>query len=288
MILTREVLISIKIKRMIYVVIIGLVLGYLFLVGFVYIRQGSMLYYPSREIEATPKNIGLDFEEITLKTTDGINISAWYIPAEHERGVLLFCHGNAGNISHRLDSIRIFHGLNLSVLIFDYRGYGKSKGSPTEKGTYIDAESAWDYLVNVKHIRPEKIVLFGRSLGSAVAAEVALRRRAGAVILESGFTSVPDLGAKFFPHLPVKLISRYHYSSIVKVNRITIPKLFIHSQQDELIPFEQGIRLFENAAEPKEFLQIAGGHNDGFLISGNAYIAGLDSFISKYLVPPNQ
>jgi len=283
MILTREVLIPIKIKRMIYVVIIGLVLGYLFLVGFVYIRQGSMLYYPSREIEATPRNIGLDFKEITLKTKDGINISAWYIPAERERGVLLFCHGNAGNISHRLDSIRIFHDLNLSVLIFDYRGYGKSKGSPTENGTYLDAESAWDYLVNVRHVKPEKVILFGRSLGSAIAAETAIRRKAGAIIIESGFTSIPDLGAKFFPHLPVRLISRYHYSTIDKVSMLDIPKLFIHSRQDELIPFEQGIRLFEKASAPKEFLQITGSHNEGFLTSGRVYTEGLDSFITKHL-----
>lgn len=272
-----------KIKRMIYVVIIGLVLGYLFLVGFVYIRQGSMLYYPSREIEATPGNIGLDFKEITLKTKDGINISAWYIPAERERGVLLFCHGNAGNISHRLDSIRIFHDLNLSVLIFDYRGYGKSKGSPTENGTYLDAESAWDYLVNVRHVKPEKVILFGRSLGSAIAAETAIRRKAGAIIIESGLTSIPDLGAKFFPHLPVRLISRYHYSTIDKVGMIDIPKLFIHSRQDELIPFEQGIRLFEKASAPKEFLQITGSHNEGFLTSGRVYTEGLDSFITKHL-----
>lgn len=283
MILTREVLIPIKIKRMLYVVIIGLVLGYLFLVGFVYIRQGSMLYYPSREIEATPGNIGLDFKEITLKTKDDINISAWYIPAEAERGALLFCHGNAGNISHRLDSIRIFHDLNLSVLIFDYRGYGKSKGSPTENGTYLDAESAWDYLVNVRHVKPEKIILFGRSLGSAIAAETAIRRKAGAIIIESGFTSIPDLGAKFFPHLPVRLISRYHYSTIDKVGMIDIPKLFIHSRQDELIPFEQGIRLFEKASAPKEFLQITGSHNEGFLTSGRVYTEGLDSFITKHL-----
>ncbi|MEK6653204.1 MAG: alpha/beta hydrolase [Nitrospirota bacterium] len=283
MILTREVLISIKIKRMIYVVIIGLVLGYLFLVGFVYIRQGSMLYYPSREIEATPWNIGLDFEEISLKTKDGINISAWYIPAENERGVVLFCHGNAGNISHRLDSTLIFHDLNMSVLIFDYRGYGKSEGSPTENGTYLDAESAWDYLVNVRHVKPEKIILFGRSLGSAIAAETAIRRKAGAIIIESGFTSIPDLGAKFFPQLPVRLISRYHYSTIDKVSMIDIPKLFIHSRQDELIPFEQGIRLFEKASAPKEFLQITGSHNDGFLISGKIYIDGLNIFITKYL-----
>jgi uncharacterized protein len=267
---------------MLIVISIGLISGYLVLVAFVYVRQGKMLYFPMKEIEQTPKDIGLDFEEITLRTKDGINISAWYIPAKNERGSLLFCHGNAGNISHRLDSIRIFHELGLSVLIFDYRGYGKSDGSPTEKGTYIDAEAGWDYLVNVKKAAPEKIIIFGRSLGSAVAAETALRHKAGALIIESGFRSVPDLGSRFFPYLPVKLISRYHYSTINKIGKINIPKLFIHSPGDEVIPFDHGLALYKNAAEPKEFLGITGGHNEGFLISGEKYTDGLDKFIKKY------
>ncbi len=272
-----------KTKRMMYTIIIGIVLGYLFLVAFTYLIQDRILYHPASEIAATPKSIGLDFEEITLKTEDGVDISAWYVPAQSERGVMLFCHGNAGNISHRLDSIRIFHELNLSVLIFDYRGYGKSKGSPTEKGTYLDAEAAWDYLVNSLHYHPEKIIIFGRSLGSAVAAETALKHKPAALFIESGFKSVPELGAKAFPYLPVKLISRFHYSTIDKIDKIESPKLIIHSRQDELIPFEHGRALFEKAKEPKEFLPIAGGHNNGFLTSGKVYVNGLDKFISRYL-----
>ncbi len=272
-----------NVKRMLFLVIVSLATGYLLLVSYAYVTQGGMLYFPSREIEATPCDIGLDFQELTLRTRDGVDISAWYIPAEDERGLVLFCHGNAGNISHRLDSIKIFHGLGLGVLIFDYRGYGKSKGSPDEEGTYRDAEAAWDYLINVLHVKPEKIVLFGRSLGSAVAAELALRKQAGALIMESAFTSVPDLGKKFFPYLPVRLISRYHYESISKVGRIKLPKLFIHSPGDEIVPYAQGVRLFEGATDPKEFLRITGGHNEGFLLSGNVYIDGLDAFISEHL-----
>ncbi|MBI5641010.1 MAG: alpha/beta hydrolase [Nitrospirae bacterium] len=270
-------------KKVIYAVLIGILLGYVVLVAFVFARQGSMLYFPERVISNTPKEIGLDYQELSFGTKDDVTISAWYIPAEHERGVLLFCHGNAGNISHRLDSIRIFHDLNLSILIFDYRGYGKSGGSPTEKGTYLDAEAAWDYLVKVLHVRPEKIILFGRSLGSAVAAELALRRKAGAVIMESGFTSIPDLGEKFFPHLPVRMISRYHYASGDKMSGISIPKLFIHSPQDELIPFEHALILFNKASHPKEFLEIRGSHNEGFLSSGSLYRDGLERFLSRYL-----
>lgn len=270
---------------MVYTIIIGMALGYLLLVGFVYLRQDSMVYYPTKDIEGTPSDIGLKYEEITLKTKDSINLSAWYVPAKDERGVVLFCHGNAGNISHRLDSIRIFHDLGLSVLIFDYRGYGRSEGSPTEEGTYLDAESAWEYLVNVKGVRPEKIILFGRSLGSAVAAELALRHPAAGIIIESGFKSIPELGAKFFPYLPIRLISRFQYSTIDKVSMINMPKLFIHSPQDEMIPYEHGAALFEKAAEPKEFLQITGGHNEGFQTSGKVYTDGLDRFISKAIRP---
>jgi fermentation-respiration switch protein FrsA (DUF1100 family) len=273
---------SIRIMRMFAIVITALLLGYGLLVAFVYLRQAKMLYFPTRQIEASPADIGLPFDEITLRTPDGLKLSAWYIPAENAKGFLIFCHGNAGNISHRLDSIRIFHQLGLNVLIFDYRGYGRSEGEPTEKGTYLDAEAAYDFLVNTQGAAPSRIIIFGRSLGSAVAAELAVRRSAGALIIESGFTSVPDLGKKLFPHMPVRLISRFHYATIEKVGRQGLPKLFIHSPDDEIIPYAQGRKLFEVAAGPKEFLAIRGGHNEGFLISGDIYRSGLRRFISEY------
>jgi fermentation-respiration switch protein FrsA (DUF1100 family) len=263
--------------------LICLISGYLVLIVYVYAKQGSMLYFPTREIKATPLDIGLQYEELTLRTTDRVDISAWYIPAEHPRGFLLFCHGNAGNISDRLSSIRLFHDLGLGVLIFDYRGYGKSQGSPDEEGTYRDAEAAWHYLVKTLHVSPRRVIVFGRSLGSAVAAELALRKEVRAVIMESGFTSVSDLGKQFFPHLPVKLISRYYYTSIDKVGLVEMPRLFIHSPDDEMVPYEQGVRLFERAAGPKHFLRLTGGHNEGFLLSGEAYRRGLDDFFTKYL-----
>jgi uncharacterized protein len=271
-----------SLKRMLTTVVIGLALGYFALVAFVYVRQPKMLYFPTKEIENTPAAIGLSFDEVKLKTADGLTITAWHIPAPDARAVLLFCHGNAGNISHRLDSIRIFHDLGLSVLIFDYRGYGRSEGEPTEKGTYLDAEAAWNFLVKDKGIDPARMVIFGRSLGSAVAAELAMRKKAGALIIESGFTSIPDLGRKYYPHMPVSLITRFHYATIDKVSSLALPKLFIHSSEDEIIPYDQGMRLFEKAAEPKEFLKLRGDHNEGFLLSGELYINGLQQFISKY------
>lgn len=271
-----------KLRKIIYAALAIFALGYLFTMGSVYVRQDGMLFLPDKEISQTPQEIGLRFEDITLTTKDGVRIAAWFVPAEHERGVVLFCHGNAGNISHRVGSIGIFHNLGLSVLIFDYRGYGKSEGSPSEKGMYLDAEAAWAYLVNARQINPEKIIIIGRSMGSAVAAELALNHKAGALVMESAFTSIPDMGSKHYPYLPIKLISRFQYDSINKVNRITIPKLFIHSPQDEVIPFEHGVALFKKAREPKEFLQITGNHNTGVIASGKIYTEGLNRFITKH------
>ncbi|MGW8272982.1 MAG: alpha/beta hydrolase, partial [Thermodesulfovibrionales bacterium] len=181
------------------------------------------------------------------------------------------------------DSIKIFHELRLSVMIFDYRGYGRSEGVPSERGTYLDAEAAWTYLARDRGVRPETVVVFGRSLGGAVAAHLALDHSAAALIVESAFTSVPDLGADLFPYLPVRLICRFRYPTAEFVKRIPIPKLFIHSPDDEVIPYRYGERLLAIGAEPKEFLRISGGHNEGFLESGRLYREGLDSFIGRVL-----
>ena len=272
-----------KMGKMLISAGIILFLSYALILAIVYFKQERLLYFPEKEILQTPNNISLKYDEINFKTKDGFNISGWYIPAKIEKGVLLFCHGNAGNISHRLESINIFNSLNLSILIFDYRGYGKSEGKPSEHGTYFDAEAAWDYLVNVKGKSPKEIIIFGRSLGGAVAAETAMRKNPAALIMESCFTSVPDLGKRFYPWLPVKLISRFKYSTINKIGSINCPKLIIHSPEDEIIPFMHGKALYENAFHTKEFLKIKGGHNEGFLISGKAYNDGLKIFLEKYL-----
>jgi fermentation-respiration switch protein FrsA (DUF1100 family) len=261
-------------------------IGYAVLAVALFFYQPNLLYFPdmpTREIEATPADIGLDFEPLTLVTRDDEELDAWFIPADHARGVLLFCHGNAGNISHRLESIRVFHELGLSVLIFDYRGYGQSSGKPTEKGSYRDADAAWHYLVTQRGIPAEHIILFGRSLGASVAADLATRQSAAAVILESGFTSVPDLAAKFYPWLPVRWLSRYQYDTRKKLADIHSPVLIVHSRDDEIISYANGERLFEAANEPKQFLELRGGHNDGFFVSGKDYIQGLDSFLEMIL-----
>ncbi len=268
-------------KAMLANTLLILLLSYAAIVVLMYLRQGSMLYLPQKELLTTPKNIHLPYEALRLRTSDGITISGWYVPAEKERAALIFCHGNAGNISGRLDSIAVFHRLGLSVMIFDYRGYGESEGRPSEPGTYLDAEAAWNYLTDVKETPPGRIIVFGRSLGGAVAAELALRRPPAALILEAGFTSVPDIGSTYYPWLPVRLLSKFKYASVEKVGAISCPKLIIHSPQDEIIPYAHGRKLFEVAGEPKTFLEITGGHNDGFLVSGSTYTDGLNDFVTE-------
>ena len=261
-------------------------IGYAVLAVALFFYQPNLLYFPdmpTREIEATPGDIGLGFEAITLATRDDEQLDAWFIPANDARGVVLFCHGNAGNISHRLVSIQLFHELGLSVLIFDYRGYGQSSGKPTEKGTYRDADAAWHYLVEQRGIPAEHIILFGRSLGASIAADLATRQSAAGVILESAFTSVPDVAAQLYPWLPVRWLSRYQYDTRKKLADIHSPVLIAHSRDDEIISYSNGERLFEAANEPKQFLQLRGGHNDGFFVSGKDYIQGLDGFLEMFL-----
>ncbi|KAF0180719.1 MAG: alpha/beta hydrolase fold protein [Nitrospirae bacterium] len=256
-------------------------LVYLGLCAYYYALQGRMIYLPDTALTATPNDIGLNYENITLNTADGLALFAWFVPAPKARATLLFCHGNAGNISNRLDSIRIMHSLGLNVLIFDYRGFGQSEGEPDEQGTYADADAAWDHLVGARKIAPQTIVIFGHSLGSSVAAETAMRHRdAGGLILESGFISLSDIGKKILPYLPIDLLLRYKYATGEKVGKIHMPKLIIHSPDDEVIPFQHGIELYRNASHPKYFLEIRGSHNSGFLTSGEIYTDGLDRFIA--------
>lgn len=255
--------------------------GFLALLFF---NQSKMVYLPQRDLTASPAAVGLRYEEVSFRAKDGVMLHGWFIPSDAARGVLLFCHGNAGNISHRLDSLRIFHRLGLSVFIFDYRGYGRSEGEPTEEGTYRDAEGAWDHLTLERGVPPQAIVIFGRSLGGSIAARSAMNHPAGALILESAFSSFKEAAEDVYPWLPVRLLARYDYDTAAFIARIRCPVLVIHSREDELIPFRHGERLFSAAKEPKAFLEIIGGHNDGFLRSGRAYEEGLNAFLTRYLV----
>lgn len=263
-------------------VLLFVALPYAALVAFLWLRQESMLFLsdmPSREIVATPADIGLRYEPLRLPTADGETLDAWFVPAPGERAVLLFFHGNAGNISHRLDSVKIFHDLGLSVLIIDYRGYGQSTGRPTEPGTYEDARAAWRYLVEDRHIPAQRIVLFGRSLGGAVATWLATNVTPRALIIESAFRSVPDMAAQIYWFLPVRWLARLQYPVEAMLPQVDAPVLVIHSRDDEIIPFAHGEALYAAAPEPKRLLELQGDHNSGFLQSRARYTAGIDAFL---------
>jgi hypothetical protein len=182
-----------------------------------YVLLGVMLFFmqermvflarmPGRQLEATPRDAGFDYVDVNFETADGLSLHGWYVYAHNPRGTILFLHGNAGNISHRLDSIAIFHELGLDTFIIDYRGYGQSEGKPSEEGTYRDAEAAWQYLVTQRGKDPERIIMFGRSIGGAVAAWLATKHKPAALIVESSFTSAVDMAAQLYPFMPVRLI----------------------------------------------------------------------------------
>ena len=264
--------------------------SYAVLVALVYVFQGRLLYLPNlggRGLHATPADIGVAFEDVRFTTRDRVSLHGWFVPARDAATVLLFCHGNGGNISHRLDSIRIFHDLGLSVFIFDFRGYGLSEGHPTEEGTYRDAEAAWDYLIEAGGYSHDRIVVYGHSLGAAIAAQVARGRQPAALILESPFVSVTEVARRHYRFLPVRWLSRFEYATAAYVRDVHAPTLVIHSPQDEIIPVEQGREVFEHANEPKAFLEISGDHNAGFLLSGARYTQGLQQFLREHVATTN-
>ena len=261
-------------------IVLTLYLGFMLLI---FIFQGKLVYFPGKEVGDTPGSIGLHYEDVYLVTDDKIKIHGWYVPHPDAKATLLFFHGNAGNISHRIESIFIFYNIGLSVFIIDYRGYGNSDGRPSEHGTYRDAMAAWNYLVDERHLRPDEIIVFGRSLGGAVAASLAAKVTPAAVILESTFTSIKELGTHYYPYLPVSWISRIHYPVDEHITSFNCPVLIIHSHQDELVPVRFGQRLFEYALEPKMFLSISGTHNGGFLLSKDVYVKGIKHFFKTYM-----
>ncbi|MBU0714492.1 MAG: alpha/beta hydrolase [Verrucomicrobia bacterium] len=248
-----------------------------------FFRQSHMVYFPLVPVMQKPSDVGLAYESVALMTADDTRLAGWYVPCEGARGTVLMCHGNGGNIGDRLHPISLFHGLGLNVLVFDYRGYGESTGKPSEEGTYQDARAAWQYLTEKRNTPPDKIVVFGRSLGGAVAAGLVERITPAALILEATFTSIPDMGARLYPWLPIRLLSRYRYNTLARLEQIHCPVLIAHSRDDEMIPFEQGQRLFAAAHEPKTFFELTGDHNEGEALTSPAYCQALDAFLTGQL-----
>lgn len=255
--------------------------GWLCLALLLYFFQHRFIYFPDPALSASPADIGLEYQDLSLQTADGLALHAWYIPAKNKGPVILFFHGNAGNISHRLDSIQLFHALGLNVLIVDYRGYGRSQGVPSETGSYRDALAAWDYLIQQAGYSASEIIIFGRSLGGGVATWLASRQRPAALIVESSFTSVVDIAGSIYPYLPVKWLCRIYYPNIEHIPDVKAPVLVIHSEDDEIIPYHHGQRLYQAARQPKSFIGLRGQHNDAFLLSRGRYIEGIEGFLAR-------
>lgn len=263
-----------------------ILLVYLGLMALIYFKQSSLVFLPEmdRDYRASPATIGLQFTPLKLATTDGETLDGWFVPTKPEaRGLVIFFHGNAGNIAHRLDYLRMFHEMGLATLIVDYRGYGLSSGSPTEQGTYLDAEATWRHATQVLGFAPDRIVIFGESLGGAVATWLAAKNRPGALVLASTFTSVPDMGADLYPMLPIRLLANIRYETLARLPRIACPLLVIHSKNDDIIPFSHGRRLFEAARSPKQFIEIEGGHNEGFIFGREDWVRQLNEFLQDAL-----
>jgi uncharacterized protein len=247
-------------------------------------REPRLLYFPMRDLELTPDRLGWEFQDVWLTTADNVRLHGWWLPTppstinpQPSPPTVLFFHGNAGNISHRFEKLQILRDLGVNTLIIDYRGYGCSAGIPNEAGTYADAEAALGHLGT----NALGVVLYGESLGAAIAVELATRVPVGGVILEEPFTSVGDMAQKMFPFLPVRWLVRNKYDTLRKIDRINAPLLIFHSPTDEIIPYRHGQRLFAAARDPKRFVDLRGGHNDAFLASGDTYRAALRAFLSR-------
>jgi fermentation-respiration switch protein FrsA (DUF1100 family) len=262
--------------------------------------EDKFIYFPSKypdgfwnvaDLREREGEVFPHIEDCYFKTSDGVRLHGWFcvphrktrdgsIPVESEM-VLLWFHGNAGNISYRYDMIRAMMKLPVRVFIIDYRGYGRSEGTPSERGLYLDARAAWDYLVNERGISPERVIIFGKSLGSAPAVDLAAQVEPAGLIVQSGFTSAREMAAAVLPFFPRALLQT-KMDSIAKISRVRCRKLFIHSRADEVVPFKLGYRLYQAAPEPKQFYEVEGApHNSTYVVGGARYLDALRKFIES-------
>jgi hypothetical protein len=246
--------------------------------------EHKQIYYPSRGMDAAPGQLGRPFEDVFIPVEHGERVNAWYFPAQNAPSpVVLVCHGNAGNISHRLDLAALMLEAGAGVLLLDYCGYGRSDGKPGEENTYRDAQAAYHWLIG-QGIAGKNIIGYGESLGGGVVSELALRETLGGLILQSTFTSMTDVGAELFPWLPVRLISTIKYSTRAKLPKLRVPVLILHSRRDDLIAFHHAEENFAAANEPKFLREINGGHNDALWSSRPAMLAAIKEFLQNPII----
>lgn len=266
----------------------AVIVAYVILVLIVRAMEPRLVFAPgsARRLTPPPAALGLDPEPVRFRAEDGVNLSAWVMrppagPADARW--LLICHGNAGNLSEsgRAEHYAGLRELGVGILAFDYRGYGESEGSPDERGVYLDAVAAYRYLRDTLGVPAQRIVIFGHSLGSAVAVELATREPAAGLILDGALLSGVARGREIYPWLPVRLIARNRFESDKKIGRLTVPKLFLHARADDVVPIDHGERLFALAPEPKRFVPLAGGHGDAFLVDSAAYYGAIKAFLRE-------
>lgn len=264
------------ITRLLAILFVGL------FIIFVYIKfiERKTIFYPEKIIVTDPSSLHLVFEDIYIDVEANVKIHGWFIPYPGAFYTFLFCHGNAGNISHRMYKLYMLRELGFNVCIFDYRGYGKSKGMPSEQGIYKDTEAVYDYLISQKHIRSDQIVLYGESLGTAAAIDLASKRKIGGLIVEGAFSCGKDVGKAWYPFLP-RFVFSDTFNSLKKIKSVDAPKLFIHARDDEIISIAFARKLFNVAPPPKEFVEIKGMHNDAYLDSQEEYISSISKFMKS-------
>ena len=260
--------------------IIYIFIGLALIFGYIKYMESRGIFFPLRNVEATPSFLHIPFEDVYIKTEDNIKINGWFIPKEGAKDTILFCHGNAGNIGNRLEKIIFLQEADVNIFIIDYRGYGKSQGRPTEEGLYLDAAAAYNYLVNTREIKAENIILYGESIGTAVIINLASREKIAGLIAEGAFSTGRDMGKQIYPFLPAFIFSN-KFDSLSKIKDVNEPKLFIHSRDDEIVPFGLVKKLFDAAGEPKQLKEIKGSHNSCFLDCREATLACIKSFIEQ-------
>ncbi len=244
--------------------------------------ERAMVFVPSREMLAHPGTVGLAYEPLFLTTSDGVKLRAWWIPGPSAEAPVMLClHGNGGNISHRTDKMRLFHDAGAAQLWLDWRGYGESAGTPDEPGLYRDALAAWAWLNAVKAVPASRLVLYGESLGNGPAIELATRVPAAGLIVDSAFTSVTDMSRRVLPWFPVRLLS-LRFDNLSRLPRATIPTLFLHSPQDDIIPYEMALKnLGASGSAKKRLVDLKGSHNEGFLDAGPLYPKAIREFLAS-------
>ncbi len=225
---------------------------------------------------------GLPLEDVWLPVDDDVTVFGWFVDAGPTTPVLFWCHGNAGNISYRLENMRLLFQRGISIFIFDYRGYGRSTGQPTEEGFYQDALVSYDYLIHQRKTSPERLIIFGRSLGSSVAGEIAVQRPTSGLIVEGAFPSIQAMADHHYFGLPASWVMDVEFNLTKKVQALKVPLLVMHGEQDAVVPMFLGKQVFEAAPEPKKWYAVSqAGHNDVPFVGGEAYFQEIDAFVSK-------